>query len=857
MKKTLTIFFFLATLQTAVAQPNLPPQEADSLFAVWNDNDQPDTNRLKAMHKIAWTGYLFTKPDSAFYFTQLRYDLAKEKGLKKYMASALHTQGVSFYVKGDYDKAMDYYSKSFKIQEEIGNKKGMASSFINIGVIYRMQGDYNKATDYYSKSLKIYEELGDKKGIASSFNNIGGIYFKQGDYDQTIHYFSKSLQIREELGDKKGMADSYNNIGAIYKEQDNYNKAIDYHSKSLKIKDEIGDKNGMATSFNNIGVVYLEQGNYHNAIDYYSKSLRIQEEIGDKNGIASSLSNIGVIYKIQDNYHAAIDYYSKSLKIKEEIGDKNGMATILNNIGIIYKVQVDYDNAIDYFSKSLTIREEIGNRKGIAACYGNIGVVYQEQGEYDKAMDYFSKSLKIKEELGDKNGIANTLINIGNTYSEQGNYRQALGFSNRSLIIAQEIGAIMPTKGAANSLYQTNKKLGRYQDALQMYELFIETRDSIESEANQKAVIRQEYKYAYEKQAAADSVKNAEAAKVQNALLTAEKAEKKRLKSESKRQKLENQNQQQQAYFLYGGLALALLFGGFIFNRFRVTQKQKGIIETQKTEVEQQKEKVDEAYEQLEEKNTEILDSINYAKRIQSAILPPHKLVKEYLQNSFILYKPKDIVAGDFYWMHCQPAGGEAVGDTVLFAAADCTGHGVPGAMVSVVCHNAMNRAVREFGLTDPGRILDKTREIVIQEFEKSEDEVKDGMDIALCSLNGNTLLYAGANNPLWIVRTNEVLETKATKQPIGQVDNPQPFTTHTFELQPNDVFYIFSDGYVDQFGGERGKKFKAKALRELLLSIQDQSMNKQREIINQAFENWRGDLEQVDDVCVIGVKIL
>jgi serine phosphatase RsbU (regulator of sigma subunit) len=253
--------------------------------------------------------------------------------------------------------------------------------------------------------------------------------------------------------------------------------------------------------------------------------------------------------------------------------------------------------------------------------------------------------------------------------------------------------------------------------------------------------------------------------------------------------------------------------------------------------------------EVIEEQHQEIKDSMEYAKRIQSAILPPQKLVKEYLKESFILYKPKDIVAGDFYWM-------EHKAGKVLFAAADCTGHGVPGAMVSVICNGALNRAVREFGLTEPAKILGKARDIVIEEFEKSEEEVKDGMDIALCSLEGNKLIYAGAHNPLWIVRSGEILETKANKQPIGKFDNPLPYTSHSFDLEKGDTIYIFSDGFVDQFGGEKGKKFKAKAFRKLLLSIQDKTLEEQSLIIDQAFESWRGKLEQIDDVCVIGVRV-
>ncbi|MEQ8908629.1 MAG: SpoIIE family protein phosphatase [Vicingaceae bacterium] len=288
--------------------------------------------------------------------------------------------------------------------------------------------------------------------------------------------------------------------------------------------------------------------------------------------------------------------------------------------------------------------------------------------------------------------------------------------------------------------------------------------------------------------------------------------------------------------------------------------------------------------DEIEEAHREITDSIAYAKRIQSAILPPLKLVKEQLESSFILYKPKDVVAGDFYWMTTSVSERSRRADVVYFAAADCTGHGVPGAMVSVVCNNALNRSVKEFGLTEPGEILDKTRELVIAEFEKSEEEVQDGMDIALCSLRTSSgvekpaeLKYAGAHNPLWLIRKGkfeesnfpegsrfsqsedeiyQLVEVKADKQPIGKYASTKPYTTHTFELQKGDTLYLFSDGFVDQFGGDKGKKFKSLNFKRLLLSIQEKDMDIQRQLIDEAFEEWKKGLEQIDDVCVIGVRI-
>lgn len=255
----------------------------------------------------------------------------------------------------------------------------------------------------------------------------------------------------------------------------------------------------------------------------------------------------------------------------------------------------------------------------------------------------------------------------------------------------------------------------------------------------------------------------------------------------------------------------------------------------------------------ISHKNKEILDSITYAKRIQSAILPPERLVKSYLDNSFILYIPKDIVAGDFYWM-------EHIGDRILFAAADCTGHGVPGAMVSVMCHNALNRCVKEFGLTEPAAILDKTRAILLDEFSKSEDNMNDGMDISLCSFDRNTrkLEWAGANNPLWIISQdkNSIREIKPDKQPIGRHHKATNFTPHSMELQKGDTLYIFTDGLQDQFGGSKGKKFKPTRLRELLLSITHLPMQTQRQKIKDAFTDWKGEHEQVDDICIVAVQV-
>ncbi|MES2513992.1 MAG: SpoIIE family protein phosphatase, partial [Bacteroidota bacterium] len=261
--------------------------------------------------------------------------------------------------------------------------------------------------------------------------------------------------------------------------------------------------------------------------------------------------------------------------------------------------------------------------------------------------------------------------------------------------------------------------------------------------------------------------------------------------------------------------------------------------------------KLKETLYEVEEKQKEITDSINYAKRIQEAILPSREFIKTHLPDSFLYYQPKDIVAGDFYWA-------EKIGETFYIAAADCTGHGVPGALVSVVCCNALNRSVKEFQETEPGRILDKTRELVLESFSKSGGDIKDGMDISLISIKDSEVKWAGANNPLWYIPYNDSLlkEVKADKQPIGKTDNPLPFTTHQINLKRGDTMYLFTDGYADQFGGPKGKKLKYKQFEQLLMSTKELSLNEQFTLVEKELSDWKGGLEQVDDICVIGIRL-
>ena len=424
------------------------------------------------------------------------------------------------------------------------------------------------------------------KHLADALNNIGFLALQQGDIPKALEYYHKSLQLRKDIKDKKGIAMSLNNIGFIYYNQGDIPKALEYFHKSLQLQEEIKDKYGIANSLNNIGRIYNKQGDTNKALEYWHKSLKLREDIKDKRGIAESLNNIGGIYRNQGDIPKALEYYQKSLHLQEDIKDKKGIASSLNNIGYIYGHQGD---------PSITASKEASLRAGKT-----------------KALEYYHKSLQLQEEIKNKQGIATSLNNIADAMLQMDMLAGAFDYAKRSLQTAKELGYPEIIKNAAWTLKNIYKKQNKYKEAMAMYELEIQMRDSIANEANKKASIQKQFQYEYEKKAAADSVANVKANEIKNAQIAQQHAE---LKAK--------RNQQ---YGLYGGLVLVLAFAGFMYNRFKVTQKQKVVIEQQKAVVEK-------AHTLLEEKNNEIIASIRYAKRIQDALLTSQKYIERNINR--------------------------------------------------------------------------------------------------------------------------------------------------------------------------------------------------------------------------------
>ncbi len=666
---------------------------------------------------------------------------------------------------------------------------------------------------------------------ASILQHLGVYYYSKGEYAKAIDYAMNALKLDEEQKNKTGMAICLGNIGNIYFSKGDYPKALDYYFKALNIAEELGYKRGISTHLSNIGLVYFDQGNYPQAIDYYFKSLKIEEELGNKDGIAGSLINIGLVYFDQGDDSKALNYYFKGLKIAEEIGEMQIQTTALGNIGMIYSKN-NYSQALEYYFKALKIAQKLEDKEVIARHLGNIGVSYNDQKDYPQAISYFFKSLKMTEDLGDNREIAFWFGNIGEVYTTIGKFKEAEQYLKRATTLDDSIGAINDLQGWEEGFSVLYDSMGLYKEALIHYKKSIALKDTIFSQKNKKQLIRKEMNYEFDKKEAATKAEHDKEMAVAEA--------------EKKKQKII-------IWSVIAGLLLVIVFAGFVFRSLRITRKQKYIIELQKNEVDKQKEIV-------EKQKEKIVDSITYAQRIQQSILMEESEVQNYLPECFIYFQPKDIVSGDFYW--CSK-----LGDKIIIAAVDCTGHGVPGAFMSMIGNTLLNQIVNEKQITKPSEILHYLNLGVYEALHQKKDGAlsDDGMDTAVCCIDykNNELQYAGQNS-LYVLSDGKLEVIKGDIYGIGgggmiaKLHDPlkKVFANHVIPMKKGMSIYLSTDGYMDQFGGAERKKFGAHRFKDLLLNNQHLNMQKQKELFSSAHDEWKGKTVQIDDVLVIGIEL-
>lgn len=618
-------------------------------------------------------------------------------------------------------------------------------------------------------------------------------------------------------------------------------QAMKYAIQQNELATRINNQDALLASYDNLAFLYQNKSEYEKSIEYMLKSLKAKEALHDTMGIAVATSGLAGIYYRMNNFSKALEYFNKSFVIAHEQKNTYTQAKLLGNIGLCYVGLGDVDKGLESYLLAVDLYKQLDLEKEAYITYSNIGLIYLNHiADYDKALTYFKLCLKFLDDNSNVSMLSSTHAKIAEVYSLKADLPNAVHHAKQGLEYAELSGdhqKILEANESFSKVYYNNRN---YEQAYNYFKKAFHMKDTIYSRTSSEKIAEMQTKYDTEKKEA------------ENKLLKAEKElDKAELKRKSSQQKM-----------LVIGLILAILIVAYV--AYSLIQKKK----TNKL-LNQQNEQISSKNKIIEEKNKDITDSINYAKRIQTAILPADTALSNHF-TSFVFYRPKDIVSGDFYWV-------KEVGERLFFSVVDCTGHGVPGAFMSIIGFNSLNRIVDDLKIAETGKILDKLNELVIDSITRETREgitIRDGMDLSFCCFDktSKTLYFSGAHNPLYVIRNSAIkllgyeenmeadgktlYEIKADKMAIGGSINDSNYTTHSIKVEEGDSIYLFSDGYADQFGGPKGKKFMYKRFKELLLTLQSSDMETQHQALESTILEWMGDLDQLDDICIIGIRL-
>ncbi len=725
---------------------------------------------------------------------------------------------------GELDKMKDCLDKALKLCDQHLNGPLTAEekrSWTTLAIyIYQNHTGYVNQTgkdqlqeDLYAKLLAQFEKIGSEDGIAE-LKMFHGDYcaHHNANYERALALCTDALARWSITGNKKMQIRTCSYLGRFYKAIDDYPSALKHFFQSMKAAEELNDSISLANVYHQMGNCYRAIREYETARDYLLKGLAMRTTLKKSDLICGSYGALGILYNEMGDDNLALEFHNKALKMAQESGDWTFETMTLNNISIIYTKKKKFREAIDNLWKAVDIRRKNHDLDGEAWYMNSLSETFVSWEKPDSALACSFMALKLLESVGNKEYYIRTYYNMALAYTLQKKYSTAVEYAVKAMGVAKEMNSVQWVIELHQQLSTIYSESGDHKRSLEQFKLYTSKKDSLFNQENTKKKLRTEMTFEFDK-------------KEQAMILEQEKKDA-IAEEEKSRQRIVT-------WSVTGGLLLVLLFAGVLFNRFRLIRKQKDIIEEQKAMV--------------DEKNKSITDSINYAQRIQKALLASDDLLGKHLKDHFILFKPKDIVSGDFYWAV------EKEGRFYL-AVCDSTGHGVPGAFMSLLNISYMNEAISEKNMAEPGLVFNHTRSKLIESI--SADGGKDGMDGVLVCFDKGKVNYSAANNPPVLISKGALKEFPADKMPVGKGETQRDFETHNIPAEKGDILYLYTDGYADQFGGPKGKKFKYRQLEELLLSIHSKPMEEQKNILSSTIEEWRSDLEQVDDILIIGIRI-
>jgi serine phosphatase RsbU (regulator of sigma subunit)/Tfp pilus assembly protein PilF len=712
------------------------------------------------------------------------------------------------------------FSQSVKIDSLTKKLDKTREDFEKAKMLNKLALEYNdinidKAIELANYALEILENC-DQDSLtfivfANVYNSLGIAYNNKADFKNAVKNFEKAIEYDKKSNNLRKATEKLLNLGIIYKSLGNYKDALLLYDSSLRIAIKLGYDNLYTMTKINMGVLNYELGDFDNALKDYYEALEVKREEKDLKNVAILLYNIGLIFDEKNDIESANSHYLEALELFRKQTNLYGEAYCLGCIGSNYVKEQNYLEAIDYYNQAYAIHEKLDNKQGMGESFGEIGTVYYYNKKYAKASEFYNLAFNIYKEIEYVRGEITILQKLGEIKFDLGKYNDALALFEESFRKADSISDKPQLKDAYDYLAHTYAKQKNYEQAFKYYKKFSVLKDTIfNSEVNENIT----------------KLKAQHDISVRENEINILKNEKIVRDLKMKKQKIFN-------FSLLTGLISIFVFIVILFFQIRKIRKAKDLLAFQKKQ---------------------ITDSIEYASRIQTAVLPPGEYISKLIPEHFIFYKPRDIVSGDFYWITHKE------GKTII-AAVDCTGHGVPGAFMSMLGFAFLNEIVNKSTEIKANAILNQLRDYVKESLHQTgkDDETKDGMDLALCIIDTDnlTMQYSGAYNPLYLIRNENLISLKADRMPIGiHYIEKESFTNHEIDIVKGDTIYVFTDGYVDQFGGPNARKFKLLPFKEMLLKIKDLPMEEQKRRLEEQFYLWKGDSEQIDDVLVMGIRI-
>ncbi|HBS85658.1 MAG: hypothetical protein A2W91_14155 [Bacteroidetes bacterium GWF2_38_335] len=743
-----------------------------------------------------------------------------------------HLKTAYKYQNSDPAVTRDNARKAYELSKKSGYNEGLLNSMSLLGEYHLLQGNLDSAEIYVLQAFEMAKKLKDISAEASQYNSLGLIYHEKGDFSVALEYFQSALAIFKKLGLFEKQIKPLNNLGSCYKNTGEYYKAIEKYEEAIKISEDVHDELGRAINIGNLGVVYEKIGSYDKAFKYYLGALQICEERNFKTGMAPLYVNIAGVYSAQGDFDEAVKYCKKSYAVASELGEQKNIANAHINTGNVYLAKNNADSAKYYFNKAYLIAEKKGYRQEQSyILFSMAGISYMNKN-YQEALNYLYQCSDLQSKMNDRSGMVESKILIGKIKLLTGQKNVGVIMLEDAIKIAGSINFNGGIKDASFELAHAYASLNLFEKAFNYMNICSQYKDTLMDREKAQVLSESEVKLQIDKLEKSNDV----------------------LKKEKLLEESEHRNEQQRSriilYTGISGLALLFILAAWFFNRNQIKKKANRLLRLNHEEIKKQK-------EELAQSHKIITDSILYAKRIQESILPSEKQIKTDFPESFVFYRPKNVVSGDFYW-HTHE------GNYVFLAIVDCTGHGVPGAFMSMIGHTLLNQTIIEKEIFDPAEILENLNNGVNKALKQGgfeEDTQNDGMVLSLIRFekDSNKIRAACANNAFYIVNEGVIETISGDFYNIGGIFSQKQvmgFNNYDLEITPGSMIYLCSDGFKDQFGGENNEKFMAGRFEKMLSDASFLLAEEQLRFISDTFDNWKKDQPQMDDILVFGLRM-